>query len=56
MKRLAKDLKAWTELMIRHDKALLSLSWTVLALNLALRGRPLPKVPKTPQGAGLVES
>lgn len=43
--------RQWTELMIRHDKALLALSWTIIALNLALGGRLL-KVPKPPKGHG----
>jgi len=54
-------MNEWTKLMIKHDTALLRLSWTLLVLNYAVNGvsidcpdfkagghRKVPKPPKAP--------
>ena len=36
---MSKDI---TKLIIKHDKALLELSWTIIALNCAIQGIEIP--------------
>lgn len=43
---MSKDM---TKLFIKHDKALLGLSWTLLALNYAIKGVKIPYLSPKPR-------